>query len=240
MENSLKSKIAGFLQWYQDLYGGEWYIETPNPAAAEKRPGQTAALGNSMLQQFHRAIENCQNCPLGRTRTKFVFGTGHENAGIMFIGEAPGQDEDLQGIPFVGRAGQLLNKLLANVQLKREEVYIANILKCRPPNNRDPQPEEVEQCIPYLQRQIEMVQPKLLVALGRVAAQNLLSTTESLTNMRKRVWSYREIPLIVTYHPAFVLRYNDKFDSAMEDMRFILEHYQKLPEEERAKKDENS
>jgi len=234
MENSLKSKIVGFLQWYQDLYGGEWYIEAQNLAATENRPGQTGVPANTPLQQFHRAIENCQNCPLGRTRTKFVFGTGHERAGIMFIGEAPGQDEDLQGIPFVGRAGQLLNKLLAHVQLKREDVYIANILKCRPPNNRDPQPGEVEQCIPYLQRQIEMVQPKLLVALGRVAAQNLLNTTESLTNMRKRIWSYREIPLIVTYHPAFVLRYNDKFDAAMEDMHFILEYYHKLPEKEKS------
>ncbi len=233
MENSLKSKIVGFLQWYQDLYGGEWYIETPSLAAAEKRPGQTGAPANTPLQQFRHAIENCQNCPLGRTRTKFVFGTGNESAGIMFIGEAPGQDEDLQGIPFVGRAGQLLNKLLAHVQLKREDVYIANILKCRPPNNRDPQPGEVEQCIPYLQRQIEMVQPKLLVALGRVAAQNLLNTTESLANMRKRIWSYREIPLIVTYHPAFVLRYNDKLDAAMEDMHFILEYYHKLPEKEK-------
>lgn len=234
MENFLKNKIVGFLQWYQDLYGGAWYVETRDLAAAEKRVGQTLAPAITPLQQFRHAIENCQNCPLGRTRSRFVFGTGNENAGIMFIGEAPGQDEDLQGIPFVGRAGQLLNKLLANVQLKREEVYIANILKCRPPNNRDPQPEEVEQCLPYLHKQIEMIRPKLLVALGRVAAQNLLNTTESLTNMRKRVWSYREIPLIVTYHPAFVLRYNDKLDSAMEDMRFILDYYHKLPEQEKA------
>lgn len=234
MENSLKNKITGFLQWYQDLYGREWYIEGQGLAATEKRAEPPRVSAATPLQQFHRAIENCQNCPLGRTRTKFVFGTGPESADIMFIGEAPGQDEDLQGIPFVGRAGQLLNKLLAHVQLKREEVYIANILKCRPPNNRDPLPEEVAQCLPYLHKQIEMIRPKLLVALGRVAGQNLLNTAESLTNMRKRVWSYRDIPLIVTYHPAFVLRYNDKLDSAMEDMRFILDYYHQLPEQEKA------
>ena len=168
------------------------------------------------------------NCSLGKTRTHFVFGVGNENADLMFVGEAPGRDEDLQGIPFVGRAGQLLTKLLANINLKRSDVYIANILKCRPPNNRDPLPEEVEKCLPYLHRQIELIRPRLLVALGRVAAQNLLKTETSLSNLRKRLWQYQNIPLIVTYHPAYILRYPNMLNAAIEDMKFIMQHFRQL------------
>ena len=159
-----------------------------------------------ILFEFYNEIKDCQKCPLGKTRKNFVFGTGNPDAGLMLIGEAPGRDEDEQGEPFVGRAGQLLNKILQAINFRREEVYIANILKCRPPNNRDPLPEEVEQCEPYLHRQIEIIQPKLILALGRVAAQTLLRTRTSLANLRGRLHDYRGIPMIVTFHPAALLR----------------------------------
>lgn len=233
MKENPREKIVGFLRWYQDLYAQQWYVENPELFEALKadqtmESSTPKSAANSPLQNFQREIENCQKCPLWKTRTKFVFGTGNESAGIMFIGEAPGRDEDLQGIPFVGRAGQLLNKLLEHVQLKRSDVYIANILKSRPPNNRDPLPEEVEQCIPYLHRQIEIIRPKLLVALGRVAAQNLLNNQITLTNMRNKMWSYRDIPMIVTFHPAYILRNNSMLDSAIEDMKSIVDYYQKI------------
>ncbi len=159
-----------------------------------------------MLFEFYNEVKDCQKCSLGRTRKNFVFGTGSPDAGLMLIGEAPGRDEDEQGEPFVGRAGQLLNKILQAIHFQRKEVYIANILKCRPPNNRDPLPEEVEQCEPYLHRQIEIIQPKLILALGRVAAQTLLKTRTSLANLRGRLHNYRGIPMIVTFHPAALLR----------------------------------
>jgi|Deesub1362B_J571_1020462.scaffolds.fasta_scaffold06338_3 DNA polymerase len=159
-----------------------------------------------LLHQFYEQIKNCQRCPLGETRINFVFGVGDPDAKLMLIGEAPGKDEDEQGEPFVGRAGQLLNKILKAIQFEREEVYIANILKCRPPNNRDPLPDEVAQCEPYLHRQIEIIQPKLILALGRVAGQTLLKTKTSLANLRGRLHEYRGIPLIVTFHPAALLR----------------------------------
>lgn len=158
------------------------------------------------LNSLNRAICECQKCSLGATRTKFVFGVGNPNADFVLVGEAPGADEDLKGEPFVGRAGQLLNKILEAINFKREEVYICNILKCRPPNNRDPLPEEVTQCEPHLWKQLELLRPKLILCLGRIAAQVLLKTNDSLTSLRGRVHDYRGIPLMVTYHPAALLR----------------------------------
>jgi len=139
----------------------------------------------------------------------------------MLIGEAPGADEDAQGEPFVGKAGQLLNKILEAIHFHREEVYICNILKCRPPGNRSPQPEEVEQCIPYLKKQIELIKPKVIVCLGLVAAQNLLQTSESLGNLRGRILEYEGIPLMVTYHPAALLRNPNWKRPAWEDVQAI-------------------
>ncbi len=158
------------------------------------------------LDELNSQICNCLKCPLGQTRTNFVFGVGNPSATLMLVGEAPGADEDAQGEPFVGRAGQLLNKILEAIHFKREEVYICNILKCRPPGNRKPQPEEVEECIPYLKKQIQLIKPKLILCLGLTAAENLLGTTGSLGSLRGRVLQYEGIPLMVTYHPAALLR----------------------------------
>ena len=157
--------------------------------------------------ELERAVKSCTLCPLHKTRTQAVFGVGNRAAQWMVIGEAPGADEDRQGEPFVGRAGQLLNSMLKAIGLQREQVFIANILKSRPPNNRDPKPEEVQACIPYLFRQIELINPKLILCVGRIAAQTLLETDTPIGKLRgqlHRIAGNR--PMVVTYHPAYLLR----------------------------------
>jgi uracil-DNA glycosylase family 4 len=171
------------------------------------------------LEQLDKTICGCLNCPLGSTRTKFVFGVGNPEADIMFIGEAPGADEDAQGIPFVGRAGKLLDKMLIEVGLRRDDVYIANILKCRPPNNRDPEPDEIDQCEPYLHAQIKLIKPKVICSLGRIAGQTLLKTNMTLGAMRGRWFDYRGIKFMVTYHPAAILRSQSYMPAAMDDLK---------------------
>ncbi|MFQ6022047.1 MAG: uracil-DNA glycosylase [Acidiferrobacterales bacterium] len=155
---------------------------------------------------LRNVVRECVKCPLHKSRTQTVFGVGCHDADWMFVGEAPGLEEDRQGEPFVGRAGQLLNAMLSAIGLKREDVYIANVLKCRPPNNRDPQIEEVECCEPYLLRQIELISPRIILALGRHAAHSLLKTDLPLSRLRGRRFSYHTIPLVATYHPAYLLR----------------------------------
>jgi DNA polymerase len=157
--------------------------------------------------EIKQAVPACTACGLHKSRAQTVFGIGDENADWMLIGEAPGAEEDRLGEPFVGQAGKLLDNMLAAIDLKRgENVYIANVLKCRPPANRDPQPEEVEKCTPFLKRQIALIQPKLIIAMGRFAAQTLLASDASIASMRGRVYRYEGVPLIVTYHPAYLLR----------------------------------
>ena len=204
--SDLREKLAAFLQWNQDLYGKEWFIEQKV----------------SELEKFRQEIEHCTKCPLHQSRTNFVFGDGNENADIMFIGEAPGAEEDKQGLPFVGRSGQLLNKILAHFNMRREDVFIANILKSRPPGNRDPLPEEVAACISYLHRQIELISPKVLIALGRVAGQNLLRTDAPLRELRGKFHDFRGIPLFITYHPAYILRNMSAMDDAISDFSTVL------------------
>lgn len=177
------------------------------PAVHETTPEENpvTTLDWEALQQ---RVENCTLCALHKSRTRTVFGTGNRNADWLIIGEAPGRDEDREGEPFVGRAGKLLTEMLFAAGYQRKDVYIANILKCRPPNNRDPSPEEVACCHAYLERQIELVQPVLILAVGRIAAHNLLHSDLQVGRLRGRVHSYgeRQIPLVVTYHPAYLLR----------------------------------
>jgi DNA polymerase len=180
------------------------------------------------LTQHEKAICECQNCPLGATRTNFVYGIGNPDADIIFIGEAPGRDEDLKGEPFVGRAGQLLDKILAAINLERDKVYIANILKCRPPNNRDPQPDEMRTCMPYLLEQIRLIKPKIICALGRVAAQALLETSTPLGKLRKQWHSFGGIPFLVTYHPAALLRNPNFKKGCWEDVQILRARYDEL------------
>lgn len=158
--------------------------------------------------QLKQQVSQCIKCPLHQTRTQTVFGVGSHNAELMVIGEAPGFHEDQQGEPFVGRAGQLLNAMLLSIGLSREDIYIGNILKCRPPNNRDPSPEEVAKCTPYLEQQLALMKPKLLLAVGRIAAHYLLGISKPLNQLRGQRWQFGQhaIPLVITYHPAYLLR----------------------------------
>ncbi len=158
------------------------------------------------LPALRAQVAECRLCGLCSTRTQTVFADGSSTARLLFVGEAPGRDEDAQGVPFVGRAGQLLNKMIAAIDLKREEVYICNVLKCRPPDNRVPAPDEVERCRPYLEQQIALVKPSVVCALGLSAAQALLQTKASMASMRGKTFAYRGVPLIPTYHPAALLR----------------------------------
>lgn len=189
----------GIMSWAKRGSDAEMQAETDSAASGAYKLDWTA---------LQSAVGACTACGLEKTRTQTVFGVGDFEAAWMLIGEAPGADEDRQGEPFVGRAGQLLNAMLRAVGLDRDDVYIANILKCRPPGNRDPLPEEVSLCLPYLRRQIELVVPRVIVALGRVAAQNLLGTSASLGRLRGTAHPLEDtgIPVVVTYHPAYLLR----------------------------------
>ena len=181
----------------------------------------------STLAELEETIGDCQKCALGATRTKLVFGVGSPTAKVMVIGEAPGADEDEKGEPFVGRAGQLLTKMLEAVKFSREEVFIANILKSRPPNNRDPKAEEVEACEPYLWKQIALIQPKFILCFGRVAGMNLLKLkTESLSKMRGIAHDFHGVKVMVTYHPAALLRNPDWKKGAWEDLQQFRRMYE--------------
>jgi uracil-DNA glycosylase family 4 len=178
-----------------------------SPLTAEEGAARRASIMQMDWLALKASVAECVVCPLHARRNKTVFGVGDENAAWMFIGEGPGADEDALGDPFVGQAGRLLDNMLAAIGLSRgENVYIANVVKCRPPGNRNPEPAEAEQCEPFLQRQIALVQPKLIVALGRIAAQNLLAREATIASLRGRLLDYKGIPLLVTYHPAYLLR----------------------------------
>jgi DNA polymerase len=167
-------------------------------------------------------IGDCTRCKLHTLgRTQIVFGVGNPNADLMFVGEAPGADEDVQGIPFVGRAGQLLTKIIEAIDFRRDDVYIANVIKCRPPGNRNPDPDEVETCEPFLFQQIDLIKPKVIVALGKFAAQALLRTEDPISRLRGRVFDYRGAKLIPTFHPAYLLRNPASKREVWEDMKLV-------------------
>jgi DNA polymerase len=205
----------------------------PEPPADEPRGTAVATSGEvaTQWQQLLEEVRGCKRCPLHATRTQGVLGVGPKRADWLVIGEAPGAEEDRRGEPFVGAAGQLLDAMLRAIGLdRRTNVYIANVLKSRPPNNRDPRPEEVEACLPYLARQIALLQPKIMLAVGRIAAQNLLGTDASLARLRGRVHHFgeRQTPLVVTYHPAYLLRTPADKRKAWEDLKFARSVYQQL------------
>lgn len=178
-------------------------------------------------EQLANEVANCTKCGLCTTRKNTVFGSGNKSADWLFIGEGPGQHEDEQGLPFVGNAGQLLTEMIRALGLSREEVYIANIVKCRPPNNRDPHADEVKSCHDYLQRQIQLIQPKIILAVGRIAAQTLLDTDAPLSKLRGKVHTLHSTPLIVVYHPAYLLRSLLEKRKAWEDLQFAMRTLQK-------------
>jgi uracil-DNA glycosylase family 4 len=187
----------------------------------EAIPARAAACPHNW-DDLAAEVSACTACPLHEGRTQTVFGVGNREAEWMFVGEAPGEQEDLQGEPFVGRAGQLLNEMIRAIGLRREDVYIANVLKCRPPKNRDPAPEEAAACEGYLKAQLALVRPKIILAVGRIAAQNLLKTATPIGKLRGQVHDYEQIPLVVTYHPAYLLRSQTEKRRAWEDLKLAL------------------
>ncbi len=209
-------------QFEQEAFTVNHVVENES---ADKTAQQQPISAN--FDELKRVVSQCNRCELHRTRTQTVFGTGHPAAEWLIIGEAPGADEDRLGEPFVGRAGQLLTSMLRAMGLAREEVFIANILKCRPPNNRDPKPNEVENCEAYLRQQIEFIQPKIILVVGRIAAQSLLQSDTPIGKMRGQKFYYKDtgIPVIATYHPAYLLRSPQQKRNAWEDLKFALQVY---------------
>src|SRR3990172_6165537 len=220
MSQSIKQKIIESLMDQKEIFGDDLFekelfiqrrTEIKKNVVAEPQHNYDSSNENwnsaTNLNELNKIICECQKCPLGATRNKFVFGSGDPNADVMCIGEGPGAEEDAQGLPFVGRAGKLLTDILKAINFSREEVYIANIVKSRPPGNRTPLPSEMDACLPYLIRQIELIKPKVILCLGLTAAKGLLKKNETLTNFRGKVFEYiNGIKVMVTYHPAALLR----------------------------------
>ncbi|HEX3915585.1 MAG TPA: uracil-DNA glycosylase [Steroidobacteraceae bacterium] len=206
---------------------GSWSLRARAQSAPAPDPLTSGTERESGLDwpQLRACVAACTRCGLSSTRTQTVFGVGNMQADWLIVGEAPGADEDRKGEPFVGRAGQLLNSMLRAIGLTREQVYIANVLKCRPPGNRDPAPNEAAECLPYLERQIALLKPKIMLAVGRIAAQNLLHTEKTLGSLRQQVHRFGvlQVPLIVTYHPGYLLRTPTDKRKAWEDLKFARE-----------------
>ena len=192
---------------------------TTAPAAV--LPAAGAAPGPETLEAVRGDLGECTRCKLHAGRTNLVFGVGSPAADLVFVGEAPGREEDREGIPFVGRAGQLLTRIIASIGLSRDEVYIANVIKCRPPNNRNPEPDEVATCEPFLFRQLDVIQPRVVVALGAFAIRTLLQTDQAISRLRGRVFDYRGAKLVPTFHPAFLLRSPERKRDVWEDMKRV-------------------
>jgi len=213
------SATKKFLNQHIELFGKEIY--------SSGYPKQNNILADSnspdkILQNYKSSIENCCQCKLRNSRNKFVFGSGDSNADLLLIGEGPGEREDLQGVPFVGRAGKLLDKILKAIGYnRRDRVFITNIVKCRPPDNRDPLPSEVEECSPYLIQQINIIKPKIILALGKVAGKTLIKKDIMLKEMRNKTHDFYSIPLRVTYHPAALLRNPSLKKDTWEDFKYI-------------------
>ena len=195
-------------------------VSAPPPAHPAPAPAVSASPPQT-LEAVREDLGECTRCKLHRGRTNLVFGVGSPTADLVFVGEAPGRDEDRQGIPFVGRAGQLLTRIIAAIGLSREEVYIANVIKCRPPDNRNPEPDEVAACEPFLFRQIDVIQPRVVVALGSFAIRTLLKTDGAISRLRGRMFDYRGAKLIPTFHPAYLLRSPERKRDVWEDMKRV-------------------
>jgi len=244
--NDLFKQIKSALELQKEIFGDEFF--QPSAELSKELPNKTLSNNSKNfskkeleifeneedfwkakdLNELNQMICHCQKCSLGKTRNKFVFGKGNPNADVLVIGEGPGADEDMKGEPFVGRAGQLLTDILKAIKFSREEVYIANIIKCRPPGNRTPLPSEMETCFPYLMKQIELIKPKLILCLGLTAAQGLLKKKDSLTNLREKVFEFGDAKVMVTYHPAALLRNPNWKRGCWEDVQNFRKLYDAL------------
>ena len=207
------------LEYFRDLGVVDFFVAEMSSAPAALVPGSMRDLAT--LKQF---LAGCPRCKLAKTRTNIVFGQGNPKAELMFVGEAPGREEDEQGLAFVGRAGQLLTKIVEAIGRKREDVWICNILKCRPPNNRNPERDEVESCIPFLEEQIRLISPRVIVTLGTFAAQALLATDEPIGRLRGHWQNARGVRVLPTFHPAFLLRSPERKKDVWEDMKKVRDY----------------
>lgn len=248
MKHLQKKKIIEALKDQQSIFG-DFLFEEKFPASKTlyeptseiievvKEPNEESPnlfqieddwQNSNTLEELNNLIKDCTKCILHKNRTNFVFGSGNPNAKVMVIGEGPGAEEDKQGLPFVGRAGQLLTDILKAIKFERDEVYIANIVKCRPPENRTPLPEEMDTCIPYLKKQISLIKPKMILCLGLTAAKGLLRKKESLTSLRGKFFDYEGIKVMVTFHPAALLRNPNWKRDCWEDVKKFRKMYDEI------------
>jgi len=258
MNNELKNKFIQSLKDQKEIFGDELFtsvvkteskhtpevksekedkfeyeVEKIDEGKVREEPGLFAAPKSDWekstnLKEFEKHICNCTKCVLHKGRNKFVFGSGNPDADVLVIGEGPGAEEDKQGLPFVGRAGKLLTDMLKAINFERDEVYIGNIVKCRPPGNRTPLPDEMDTCLPYLKKQIELIKPKLILCLGLTAAKGLLKKRESLTNLRGKVYEFEDAKVLVTFHPAALLRNPNWKRPAWEDLKNFRKLFEQL------------
>ena len=229
-----KKDIIQVLKDQRDIFGDDLFIPKQKMKSKSKTVNEEPILfqqekefweKSQSLSELEKLICNCTKCNLHKGRNKFVFGSGSPDADVIVIGEGPGAEEDKQGLPFVGRAGLLLTEMLKAIKFSRDEVYIANIIKCRPPENRTPLPEEMDTCFPYLKKQIDLIKPKLILCLGLTAAKGLLKSRESLTNLRGKVFEFGEAKVMVTYHPAALLRNPNWKRPCWEDLKMFRKLY---------------
>jgi uracil-DNA glycosylase family 4 len=228
--SDVRNQLASHLRFFEELgvagissspaWGRRASAPDSRPSAIAHRPSDPASAAHVLTAIKREIGPDCSRCKLHTLgRRQVVFGVGNPDADLMFIGEAPGADEDEQGIPFVGRAGQLLTKMIGAIEMTRDQVYIANVIKCRPPGNRNPEPDEVEQCEPFLFQQIDAIRPKVIVALGKFAAQALLRTQDPISRIRGHVYDFRGAKLIPTFHPAYLLRNPSSKRESWEDLK---------------------
>jgi uracil-DNA glycosylase family 4 len=213
----LRSQLANYLRLVE-LSGTREIVMAPSRASGQASPGVECGS----LRDLEREILDCRRCGLSEGRTNVVFGEGTPSSGIMFIGEGPGAEEDRTGRPFVGRAGALLTRIIQAMGLERRDVYIANVVKCRPPGNRDPEPDEISRCLPYLEKQVDLIRPRVICALGRVAAQTLVGERNGISSLRGRFFDYRGIKLMPTFHPAACLRQPSSKRLVWEDIKKVM------------------
>jgi uracil-DNA glycosylase family 4 len=232
--DKLKDEVIKALKVQSETFGDLLFDEEDNILIKRKTQIVSESFQSAKsLEELDCLICNCLKCQLGDTRKNFVFGTGNPNANALILGEGPGAEEDEQGIPFVGRAGKLLNDILKAIKFERNEVYIANIVKCRPPGNRTPSPAEMDTCMPYLKKQIELVDPKLILCVGLTAAHGLLHNNDSLTNLRGKVFNFEGRKVMVTYHPAALLRNPNWKRGCWEDVQAFRKLYDELVKEKK-------
>ena len=243
MSNSVRSEVVKALKEQKEIFGDELFTSelfkteiVTEKVSIKKVNNEPELFSDSKenwettqtLEDLNKLICNCTKCDLHKGRNKFVFGVGNPKADVLLIGEGPGAEEDKQGEPFVGRAGQLLNDILKAIKFTRQEVYIANVVKCRPPGNRTPLPEEMESCMPYLSKQIELIKPKLILCLGLVAAGALLKKKDSLGKMRGKIFEFNNVKVMVTYHPAALLRNPNFKRDCWEDVKAFRKLYEEI------------